>query len=390
MKKAIIALAVLASGLTAAAPQFFDARNNAMGGTGVASSHYLMAGVTNPALLTRFDEGNHFGVRLPTLGVMLHDETGLIDDIDALQDEIDDVQTKLDANTATPGELLNLWSNLNALGGRSLIANAGAGFTVAMPSKNFAWALVVNSYLDAQAFAIVDPNDQNQIISAVVSGDLDALQSEGVVIGGAISEVGFAFAHQIDLGGPALAIGLTPKFQRVDTYNYSLNVSTFDEEDFDDDVYRNDDTGFNLDFGAALLLSDTFTVGLAARNLIEETYQTVTTNGTSYAYNVSPLLTAGAAFDTGMITVTADIDVTEIERFKRNDSSRVVRLGFEFDAWKWLQVRAGYQHDIEDTVDGVITAGLGISPFDVVHLDIAGMYADDDSFGGVVQMAFTF
>ena len=33
--------------------QYYEARNSAMGGTGVASSHYLAAGWANPALLTR-------------------------------------------------------------------------------------------------------------------------------------------------------------------------------------------------------------------------------------------------------------------------------------------------------------------------------------------------
>ena len=39
---------------------YFEARNSAMGGTGVASSRYKAAGFANPALLTRFGESDDF------------------------------------------------------------------------------------------------------------------------------------------------------------------------------------------------------------------------------------------------------------------------------------------------------------------------------------------
>ncbi|MGA1525987.1 MAG: conjugal transfer protein TraF, partial [Planctomycetota bacterium] len=55
--------AVLSSGETHA--QYFEARNAAMGGVGVASSDYLAAGWANPALLTRRGESDDFGILLP-------------------------------------------------------------------------------------------------------------------------------------------------------------------------------------------------------------------------------------------------------------------------------------------------------------------------------------
>lgn len=50
--RTIIASAVLFSFNAAAATSYFEARNDAMGGTGVASSHYGVAPLANPALLT--------------------------------------------------------------------------------------------------------------------------------------------------------------------------------------------------------------------------------------------------------------------------------------------------------------------------------------------------
>ncbi len=37
-----------------------------------------------------------------------------------------------------------------------------------------------------------------------------------------------------------------------------------------------------------------------------------------------------------------------------------------------------------------ITAGLGISPFDVVHIDVAGIAGTDNNYGAVAQLQFTF
>ena len=37
-----------------------------------------------------------------------------------------------------------------------------------------------------------------------------------------------------------------------------------------------------------------------------------------------------------------------------------------------------------------ITAGFGLAPFEMFHLDLAGIYAGNDEFGGVLQTSFTF
>ena len=53
-------------------------------------------------------------------------------------------------------------------------------------------------------------------------------------------------------------------------------------------------------------------------------------------------------------------------------------------------MRLGFQTDLEDTVSDLITGGLGISPFDTVHLDLTGIYGDGDTYGGMLQLWFTF
>ena len=387
----IVPLSVLVCGIPSfVSAQSFDARNTAMGGAGVASSKYSIAAIANPALLTRFGDSDTYSIIVPGFGVSLADKDGLVDAIEDFQDTLEDVQNRLNLATATPADLLNLSNQLLALNGKTATINAGVTFAVAMPSKSVAWSVFAHTYLDAQVFPVIDVADTAQILTAVASGDLDNLGTQGVVLGAAVTEVGVSFAREFSLAGMALSIGVTPKAQRIDTYNYSLNINNFDEGDYNDSQYRNHDTRFNVDVGVAFSPIPPVTVGLMARNLISDEIPTVVTNGLSFTYNLDPSLTVGAAWTGLGLTVAADIDVTELERFKRNDSSRIFRAGVEFDAWSWAQVRGGIQHDLEDTVANIYSAGIGLSPGNLVHIDLTGLSDFDKSVGAAVQMSFTF
>lgn len=56
------------SGTAHSATTYMEARNDAMGGTGVASSHYGTAALANPALLTHFGASDDFSLILPSVG----------------------------------------------------------------------------------------------------------------------------------------------------------------------------------------------------------------------------------------------------------------------------------------------------------------------------------
>ncbi|WP_319781405.1 hypothetical protein [Oceanisphaera sp. IT1-181] len=38
----------------------------------------------------------------------------------------------------------------------------------------------------------------------------------------------------------------------------------------------------------------------------------------------------------------------------------------------------------------MVTAGIGLSPFKVVHLDLAGFMGSDEAAGAAVTMSYTF
>lgn len=369
--------------------QYFEARNAAMGFAGVASSHYLVAGWANPALLTRCEENDSFGFLLPTVGAVANDKNGLLEDIQDFVDELD----RLEATTPTQQELNGLADQLQNLSGRQVTGNAGAGFAFAGPSRDFAWSLHGKTYADLQAFVDVDPAD----IAALQGGNIPTtFQSEARVIGVAISEVGLSLAKGIDLGGMHLGLGVTPKLQRVDSYNYAVNADNYDDGDFDNDQYRNDDDAFNFDAGASFEPGMGLVFGAVVRNWIEKDYRTVNTLGQEFLYEVNPTAALGVAWTVGMLTVTGDIDLNAQKRFRtggpllRDDDVQLAHLGAELDLLSWLQFRAGWQGDLENTFDPTWTAGLGLSPFDVFHLDLAGSYVSDQSFGAVIQLGFTF
>lgn len=367
--------------------QYFEARNSAMGGVGIASSHYLIAGTANPALLTRHGESDDFGLRLPTVGAVVYDESSLIDDIQDFADEYD----RLSNGTPTQAELDSLANQLEALSGRSVYGNAGVGFAYAMPSKKLGWSLHWNTFADLVAFTLIDEDDITNISNGNFS---EPLVSEGRILGVSLSELGLSFATRFELGeSTGLSVGITPKYQRVDTYNYSASIDNFDENDFTDSEYRTDDSSFNVDVGASLEPGSGLTFGVMARNLVAEDYDTATVFGQTFQYSVEPTVGVGAAWTHGILTLASDVDLVPRDRFQVeivDDDVQFWSLGAEVDLWKWFQLRGGYQSDLQDFVDDAVTAGIGLSPFDVVRIDVAGIYVNDDSYGAVAQLSFTF
>lgn len=76
-----------------AAGNYFDARNDAMGGTGVASSTYGSAVLANPALMTKAQPEDKVSIILPAAGAQISDNDKLIDKVDDLTNSVDVIVT---------------------------------------------------------------------------------------------------------------------------------------------------------------------------------------------------------------------------------------------------------------------------------------------------------
>lgn len=174
-------------------------------------------------------------------------------------------------------------------------------------------------------------------------------------------------------------------------YNYTTSIYNYDSSDWNSSRYRNDDTGFNVDAGIAADFGENWTLGVSGQNLISRDIDTKSiyiTNGLTGetrnyqdTYQIRPLVTAGVAWHNDVVTLTADGDLTETKGFKSEDDSQYVGVGAEVRPLNWLAVRAGYRADVKANDSNVFTGGVGFSPFNRVHVDLMGLYGEDETRG---------
>lgn len=371
-KALVLALATCsASAMAATNPT--DARGNAMGGVGVASGDYLSAGFHNPALAA-LDPESAFGVLVPYLGAEVRDP-------DELVDGLDDVADAFDTNDANQIE-----QSLRAVQGDKAYLDAGVGAAVGIPTGSVSATLFTSGLIEGAVLPDIDTSD---------FGVTSNPNSNATIIAAGIGELGVALATNLELAGQRVAVGVTPKLQRITTYNYGVAVDDYDTDDWDDSRYREEENTFNLDLGA-VWQSGPYRVGLAGKNLISQDVDTVTSTrtGHSFTYELEPQITLGSAFVSDFVTLAADLDLNKKKGFKGtldvDDDTQFFRIGAEFDAFGHAQLRTGYRADLEDNVDNAFTLGLGLSPFGVANFDIAASIIDSNSYGGSAQLAFTF
>ncbi|STQ76172.1 conjugal transfer protein TraF [Grimontia hollisae] len=391
MKKSLLALSLALTSIPVLAANYsIDTRIDAMGGAGTAAADYLSAGFHNPALVA-MDPDSNFGVLFPVIGIQLRDP-------DELVDKLEDFGGVFDAFKAEPLSETNRTNAANAL--RNLqkklaYVSGGIGGAIALPTSTISGNFFVKGYTEAVVIPEISDTDISNIENPVLDPNADySLTSSGRVLAFGLVDVGLALAGNIELAGQRIAIGVTPKSQKYYTYHYEVSVENFEANDWDSDANRTEDSAFNIDLGAAWQTGP-FRVGFAAKNMISQDIKTVNYTR-EYTYHIDPLYTVGGAFITDLFVAAIDIDFNKQKRFSAPsgpaiiDDTQLVRLGAEFNAWGWAQVRAGYINDLEDTLDGTVTLGLGLSPFDTVHFDLAAQLIDSNSYGGSAQLSFTF
>lgn len=413
-----------------AANTWAEARNDAMGGTGVASAHYGSGVLINPALLAKAKPEDSITVILPAVGAQITDEDNLQDEIDEISDKIDYYDDVVD--NLTPAEVLlnprgvlnqfqgaarDLADELEYLKGKTAHANAGAGLAVSIPNEVLSVAFVAKGYAHGRVSASIDQGDIDYLrriegseAYALVEAGRAALQGSDEITkhlnstasgrAAIVSDYGIAVARQFALGDVPLSIGVTPKLQKTWLYNYTTSIYNYDSSDWNSSRYRNDDTGFNVDAGIAADFGENWTLGVSGQNLISRDIDTKSiyiTNGLTGetrnyqdTYQIRPLVTAGVAWHNDVVTLTADGDLTETKGFKSEDDSQYVGVGAEVRPLNWLAVRAGYRADVKANDSNVFTGGVGFSPFNRVHVDLMGLYGEDETWGAGAQLSMTF
>lgn len=416
-----VVAAVLVSQHALAQPfNTFDPVSMAMGGVGVALPMATTANLYNPSLITGFraDRDEDFAIGL-SAGVRAYDPgkmRDLLDDVSDDFDHLDDLvgrvnsilstadPARIDELLATRDELvdavLKLDSSLTKADRQSAQIELGAALMANLPRDRWAMGLTVSGqatigarvkYNDSQTLHdLVDDLNNIDITSGLVDYDSDRdLSSEADLLGAAIGEFGISFAKRVELFGQDVSLGITPKYVKVETIYYSSGIQDVDTDDIDADDYRSSYGGINLDIGLLKAFDNGFYTGFVAKNLISRDYDTVKLNGEKHTISLRPQLRAGVGYDGGWYRLGVDADLTKNKPVAFEQGSRYIAIGGELSAFGLAHIRAGYRLDTVDSDRSVASVGLGISPFRVMHIDLA-VAGNSDEVGASAQLALTF
>ncbi len=394
LKTALCSVIFLSSSVCAG-QAYYEARSDAMGGASVASSNREGAAFINPALLAlHAPKFNDFALLLPVLGADGSDKDQMADKFDALEDSYDGLESAINALDAVAIERfrVDLIADLESLKGNTAYVSAGIGFSLVIPSDKMAMAVFYKSYIDAVGVTAIEQSDIDDLTALNPNSppEVSDLDSQGAVVAGAVSDFGVAISLPLSIVNMPISVGISPKFQRIDTYNYVVSANNFDSSDANDAKYRNDEATFNLDVGVAMEPIGGLVVGVSGRNLISKDVETVETQGRKFTYQVEPLYTAGVAYDWDSLTLTSDIDLNAHQRFDEIDGTQYWRLGGEVRATDWLALRLGYRHDMKNSTSDIYSLGTGLAFGQAFYLDFTGMLGSDDAIGGVLQTSYHF
>lgn len=369
------------SSVTYSASVVPDGRGNGMGNTGVTSADYVLAPFYNPALTAIYRDSDDFGILVPAIGATIRDTDESLDTIDSLQDSIKQFEN---GGSTDPAQAALLNSYLTQLSdNKALAVTGGAALAVALPINT----LSANFFLRGYAEIVASPEIAASGGDAPLAVQSRYENSNVDMIAFGYSEYGVALAKRFAIAGQDVSFGITPKYQELRTYKQSLSVQDFDLDDYDQS--ETNKNAFNLDLGAVWMIYN-YRLGVVVKDLFSQEIDTLNIGGVS-RYKLNTQVTLSGSYAMDYFVATVDWDVTQQERFTDlKDETQFLRLGVEGNIFGWVQLRAGYQADIQDTLDDEVTLGLGISPGDLVSIDLAGSYAGDNQFGLSGNLSFTF
>jgi hypothetical protein len=346
-----------------------------MGGVGVVSANFLTAPFYNPALVAIYRRNDDLGMITPSFGGSYNDP--------------DDMKSNIDAVLDASGS--DITTALNKLDGNQANFDLGGVVAFAIPNQFVA----ANAFAKAYTESFVTPDVYT---SGSDSDNLQRSAVEAVSVG--VTEIGISLAKYQTFMGQHLSFGVTPKIQRIYTYNYVATISDYDLSD----VRENDDgnTEFNIDAGA-LWFFGPFRVGFSATNLLARDIETKDTTresvagsghyiGGKYSYKLEPVYTVGAGIVADYFTLSVDYDINEAEKFTSfDDNEQMIRVGTEVDILRQLKLRGGYYKNLAySDSEGTITAGVGLSPLNLFQLDISANYTNENAMGASINFLASY
>jgi hypothetical protein len=373
-----------------------------MGGAGVASGTYLSASFLNPALLTQHYSLDDFAIVFPSIHIMLSNPDDLMDNIDDLQasynylDEL--LSTPIQDSNAIRKIASQLGNDFLILTNVEIELEGNIAFALSIPNKHLSMSL----YAQSSFYLLSRVDIKNEDISslsalaleinniAINEYDLNNLNSSALLLGRVDTEMGVSLAKQFEWNTWQYSIGITPKYQYIQSYHYTLDVEIFNNSDYDDPKYQTDEGLFNIDLGFIFTFDPHWKMGLMGKNLIQKNYITQRINDHSFTYSIAPEWKIGLGYQSHFFSASLDFDLNEKKYFNLEGKSQFVRMGAEIKAVNWGAFRIGYRYDLSNNTRDFFTFGLGISPWDIFHLDITAIYANKNELGFSVQTSLMF
>ncbi|MEW6995212.1 conjugal transfer protein TraF [Colwelliaceae bacterium MEBiC 14330] len=400
MKKLTTTLSLISLALCSTAhSESFTAKHAGQGFTSI--THDFTSALSNPALLNKFDDDDDFYLSL-NLGLAAADEYEVLDIGEAIADQIEDLDEDIDNLINVPPEELpsyitglnqqidNIVTDLTTVDEKPVNLRTGLNALIIIPNKYLSMGFFVNQYGRLGMSVDYTDSDESVLENAITTGNLDIndLQSSATGLGYSVAEAGAMFGYEIlkhkkyDVN-----LGAKIKYQRLDLFYNTVNVASFDDDDFDltDDEFLTDSDGVNVDLGLHLAFGDQrqWHVAFVANNL---TKQEVSLIDQDLTFQLDMSSSVGISYQNHWLTVSGEVDLTDRASFKQLQAPKYASVGAELDWGEHVQFRLGARSDLNDTEGDLYTVGFGLSPWDVVSFDIAAFKGDNDNLGAAIQL----
>lgn len=382
MKKTLLCLAILAISSPTLASEQYNGRLSGMSGAGYVTGGYSDGVLLNPSLGTSHAESDDFALVI-NAGALGSDKDDLVDSMDDLVDYIDYLDGLSSQADLTPDMADTLIGHLENVDDKTVQATASGSLVIAIPNDIVSISLIAKAHGTLGLATLVDEDDYALIENSINEPfDPNDLQSSVLGKGALVREVGIAFSKAFaESEDRQLLVGITPKKVTVETILYEATVEEYDEDDFDADDYTVKSSANSLDAGITFI-DGNLRYGLAVSDVISNEFDTITRE----KFELATKSTAALGYMKDWLTAEVSFDLNATEAYGLGGDTQMLRAGVEVSPFSWLQLRAGFQQDMEDTLADTYSIGLGLSPFDVVNLDIAAYTGDNETVGGAIQL----
>lgn len=386
MKKTLLSLALIAATSGAVASENFNGRLTGMSGAGLVTAGYADGVLANPSMGAAFGEKDDVALVINAGGVG-SDKDELIDAMDELVDYVDYLDSITNVEDLNQDMADTLIDRIRAVEDKGVNVNAGASVVLAIPNEVLSLAFIAKARAQLGVITLIDQDDYALIENAVNSPfDTEDLNSSVLGKGALIREYGLALSKRFGTAdGEQWLVGVTPKRVTVETIVYNATVSEYDEDDFDAEDYTLENSATSFDAGITYI-SGNLRYGLVVKDAISHDFAAIDGDTLS----IKPLSTTAIGYSNGWLKAEAALDLNAVPAFGLAGDVQILRAGLEVSPLSWLQLRLGLQQDLENTLEDTYSAGIGLSPFDTINLDVAAVTGQDNTVGGAVQLGLRF